>query len=194
MAHISSLGASIYTDLAMAVGTSLLPATYDAAGFHALFATADTGTVSDAAIAGGFLRIQKIRDFPAMGSPANIVKVPVYGSKQSRQIQGQSDAPNMEITINYVAADWDKTTGLGLFVGDGVTRAFRLALLNSDSAGATAATKYASTALGLGTVQNSLFYFTGRIEALVIKPSLTDATTATLTFSMQSEFFGTYTV
>jgi hypothetical protein len=193
MAHVSSLGASIFSDLSLAVGTAIVPATYDVAGFQALFATADTGTVSDAAIAGGFLRISNVRDFPAIGAPANIVKVPTYGAKQSRQIQGQSDAPNLELTINYVAADWDKTVGLGFFVADGISRAFRFTLMNRDSLGVTAATKYASVALGLGTVENSQWFFVGRMEALIVKPSLTDATTATLTFSMQSEFYGAYT-
>jgi len=194
MAHINSLGAALFTDLAFAVGTSIVPATYDQTGFDALFGTADTGTPYDAAVAGGFLRIQNIRDFPAMGTPPNIVKVPVYGTKQSKQIQGQADAPTLEFTLNYIPSEWGASPGYGQFVGDNITRAFRFALLNSDSAGVTAATKYASVALGLGTVQNSIFYFTGRIEAVLVKASLTDATTATLTMSMQSDFYGGYTV
>jgi len=192
MAHITSIGASIFTDLSIAVGSAVVPATYDAAGFAALFATEDPTPLASP-VAGGFARILNVRDFPAMGAPANIVKVPVYGAKQSRQIQGQRDAPNLEITINYVASDWDITTGFGALVGDGVSRALRFSLLNNDSLGATAATKYASTALGLGTVENSSFYFVGRIESLLVKPSLTDATTATLALSMQSEFYGAYT-
>jgi len=193
MAHINSLGVGLFTDLSIAIGTSIVPATYDDTGFKALFATIDTGTLTDAAIAGGFYRILDVREFPAMGTPANIVKVPVFGVKQSQQIQGQADAPTMEITLNYIPANWDPVTGLSKFVGDNITRAFRFALLNQDSAGVTAATKYASLALGLGTVQNSVYYWTGRMEALLVKPSLTDATTATLTLSMQSDFYGAYT-
>jgi len=193
MAHINSLGVGLFTDLSIAIGTSIVPATYDDTGFKALFATIDTGTLTDAAIAGGFYRILDVREFPAMGTPANIVKVPVFGVKQSQQIQGQADAPTMEITLNYIPANWDPVTGLSKFVGDNITRAFRFALLNQDSTGITAATKYASLALGLGTVQNSVYYWTGRMEALLVKPSLTDATTATLTLSMQSDFYGAYT-
>jgi hypothetical protein len=197
MAHINSMGVALYTDLAIAIGTSIVPATMDDTGFKALFATADTGTLDDAAIAGGFVRILNVREFPAMGTPPNIIKVPVFGSKQSQQIQGQADAPSLEITLNYVPSDWspnaDPVRGLSKFVNDGITRAFRFSLMNSDSAGVTAATKYASLPLGLGTVQNSVYYWTGRMEALLVKPSLTDATTATLTLSMQSDFYGAYT-
>jgi hypothetical protein len=66
-------------------------------------------------------------------------------------------------------------------------------LLNAEPTGA-GATKYASTAAGLGTVQNSQYYWIGKLEALQVTPQLTDANTATITLTIQSDFFGAYTV
>jgi hypothetical protein len=192
MAHISSIGAAMFTDLSVATGTvtagvagNPLPPTYDEAGFEPLFST-ETSAV------GGFTRILNARDFPAIGTPANIVNVPVYGQTTSQTIQGQADAPSLEVTINYVPSEWAKGGILGNMVGDGVQRAWRFTLLQTDSKGA-GTTKYASDATGLGTVQNSSFYFVGKLESLMVTPSLTDATTATLAFSIQSKFFGPYT-
>ena len=141
-----------------------------------------------------FVRIKNVREFPAMGTPPNVVNVPTYGSKTSQQIQGQSDAPSMEITMNFVAADWAKEVGnlLGNMVGDGIQYVFRFTLLNSEPKG-SGDTKYSSTALGLGTVENTQYYWIGKIEALMVTPQLTDANTATITITIQSPFYGAYT-
>jgi hypothetical protein len=195
MSHINSLGVALYTDLAFTLGSgaAAVPATYDQSGFDALFNLEDAAKPFGA-VSNSFVRIQNVRDFPSMGTPPNIVKVPVYGAKQSQQIQGQSDAPSMEITLNYIPDDWS-SVNLGLYVNDSITRAFRVVLLNSlcttwKSTGTTANIGGSVAA----PIQNSVYYFTGRIEALLIKPSLSDATTATLTLSMQSDFYGAYTV
>ena len=127
-----------------------------------------------------------------MGTSPNIVNVPTYGQKSSQQIQGQSDAPNLEITLNYVAKDWGASTKLGALVGSGKTVAFRFALLNTEPTGA-GDTKYASVTAGLGTVENAIWYWYGKIEALLVNPQLTDANTATLTLTCQSPFYGAYT-
>ena len=189
MAHISSIGAGLFSDLSVSCGTSLVPATYDTTGFAALFTTIDTTPISTP-IAGGFVRITNVRDFPEMGTPPNIVKVPVYGQKQSKTIQGQSDAPQLQLTLNYVASDWDRTTGLGVMVGDGVTRAFRFTLMGADPG---AAATWASSSAGYGTKENTVYYWVGKIEALLVKPALTDAVTATLTLSISSDFYGAFT-
>lgn len=179
MAHISSIGAGLYSDLAVA--TVVVTSTHEAyttkAEFDALFDTAAELT-----------RIRNIREFPSMGTPPNIVNVPVYGQAQSQQIQGQSDAPSMEVTLNYVPADWADGTTLGDYVGDGLLKVFRFALLNALPVSALAANAYASSALGIGVVPNSYYYFIGKLEALLINPQLTDANTATLTISVQSDF------
>jgi hypothetical protein len=193
MSHITSLGVALYTDLSFSVGTAIVPATYNQAGFDALFKTEDT-TPTTSAVDGGFARIQNVREFPNMGTPPNIVKVPVYGVKQSQQIQGQADAPTMEITLNFVPSDWS-SSNLGSFVNDGITRAFRFALLNSQPAGYSSSTPAGGIAGSIASpIANSIYYWTGRMEALLVKPSLTDATTAVLTLSMQSDFYGAYTV
>jgi hypothetical protein len=198
MAHISSIGAGMYSDLAVAVPataltTSALAALDTAAEFQALFAS-EIDSVGGTKGTNTFVRIKNVREFPAMGTPPNVVNVPIYGSATSQQIQGQADAPSMEITLNYVASEWARETGniLGLMVGDGNQYVFRFTLLNAEPTG-TGATKFASTAAGLGTVQNSQYYWIGKLEALQVTPQLTDANTATITLTIQSNFFGAYT-
>lgn len=199
MAHISSIGAAMYSDLAVAVPSSDLSASALAAldtatEFQALFAT-EIESIGGTKGTNTFARIKNVREFPAMGTPPNVVNVPVYGQKSSQQIQGQSDAPSMEITLNYIPADWadEAANILGSMVGDGKQYVFRFALMNSEPTG-TGATKFASTAAGIGTVQNSQYYWVGKIEALQVTPQLTDATTATLTLTIQSNFYGAFTV
>jgi hypothetical protein len=199
MAHITSIGAGMYSDLSVAVPTTDLSAAQlaaldTAAEFQALFAT-EIETQGGTKGTNTFCRIKNVREFPAMGTPPNVVNVPVYGSATSQQIQGQADAPSMEITLNFVAAEWAKEVGniLGNMVGDGKQYVFRFALLNSSPTGA-GATKFASVTSGLGTVQNSQYYWVGKLEALQVTPQLTDANTATITITIQSDFRGAYTV
>lgn len=196
MAHISSIGAGLYSDLAVAVPSAApnFAGLDTAAEFQALFAT-EIDSVGGTKGTNTFVRIKNVREFPAMGTPPNVVNVPVYGSATSQQIQGQADAPSMEITLNFVATEWAKeaTNILGSMVGDGNQYVFRFALMNSEPTG-SGATKYASTTAGVGTVQNSQFYWIGKVEALQITPQLTDANTATVTITIQSDFYGAYTV
>lgn len=191
MAHISSIGAGLFSDLSVHnyATTDFSNATlWDSdAEFKVLFAT-ETDTPG----ATTFSRISSVREFPSMGTPPNIVQVPMYGQKTSSQIQGQADAPTMEVTLNFVPSKWASGTVLGDMVGDGKVKAFRFALLNSEPT-PTDNTKYASTVGGLGTVQNSVYYWLGKIEALLVNPQLTDANTATLTISIQSKVYGAYT-
>ena len=193
MAHITSIGAGLFSDLSIASpATDPVFSTLDtAAEFHALFAT-EIASVGGTKAANTFVRVQNVREFPSMGTPPNIVNVPTYGQKSSQQIQGQSDAPNLEVTVNYVPSDWASGTLLGDMVGDGKLHVFRFALLNAEPTG-SGDTKFASTVSGLGTIQNSIYYWVGKLEALLVNPQLTDANTATVTMSIQSKFFGAYT-
>jgi hypothetical protein len=161
-----------------------------------------------------FVRITHVKEFPAMGTPANIVKVPVYGKKNSVQIQGQADSPTMELTLNYIPALWadghiycgtdvspQKTFAK---VGDGFVYLFRFTLMDRKPEGYNALTD--DTALdtdgsiadgiltGIDVVENTSYYFLGKIEALEVTPSLTDAITAKLTIAVQSEIVGAFTV
>ena len=199
MAHITSIGASVFSDLSVAtpladLSAAALAALDTAAEFAALFAT-EIDTVGGTKGTNTFTRVKNVREFPAMGTPPNVVNVPVYGSKSSQQIQGQSDSPSMEITLNYIPADWakDASNNLCNMVGDGKQYVFRFSLLNSEPTG-SGATKYASTSAGIGTVPNSEYYWIGKLEALQVTPQLTDATTATITLTIQSAVYGAYTV
>jgi hypothetical protein len=199
MAHIGSIGAGMFSDLAVAtpatdLTASGLAALDTAAEFQALFST-EIESQGGTKAPGTFVRIENVREFPSMGTPPNVVNVPVYGSSTSQQIQGQADAPSMEITLNYVATEWAKDVAniLGSMVGNGKQYVFRFALMNAEPTG-TGATKYASTAAGIGTVENSQFYWIGKIEALQVNPQLTDANTATITLTIQSDMYGAYTV
>ena len=175
MAHISSLSAGIFTYLDIFKGT--IPAGTDtAAECAALF----VGTVAGTADA-DHVRMPSVREFPSVGTPANIV-FPVYGQKTSSQVQGQADAPSLEVTVNYVA---DDMTGIHALVGENVVFRFMMA------ASAVTEDEGADTTL---TPQNTEFYFLGKIEAILVNPALTDATTATVTLSTQSDFFGPATL
>jgi hypothetical protein len=197
MPHINSLGAGIYSDISFCTETwAGIPGTGVAADWQGLFATALTLGVAEGAPAGEFRRITNIREMPQMGTPPNIVNVPNYGYKTSRQVQGQADAPTFEVQLNFIPNDWQNAAGyLGYYVGNSNIYAFRFTLLNAEPAG------YASTQAGLGTAKggsagsgyNTQYYFGGKLEALQINPQLTDASTATLTISIQTDLYGPFT-
>lgn len=192
MAHITSLGAGVFSDLSICRETyTTVPA--DSSAWMLNFATELASGAAVTNTSGEFTRITDVREFPSMGTPPNIVNVPTYGQKTSKQIQGQSDAPNMEITLNFVPSVWQNTANyLGKLVGDGNQYYFRFTLMNSEPTG-SGDTKYASTVSGVGTVGNSQWFWIGKLEALLVNPQLTDANTATLTISIQSAFYGAYT-
>lgn len=196
MAHIQSIGAGMFSDLSVSTDPTKFAAalaTPTEPLLKACFKTeAENGDPSGD---GTFIRIENVREFPAMGTPPNVVNVPVYGQATSQQIQGQADAPSMEIQLNYVGEDWraphdEINELLGDMVGDGTQRMFRFALLNSPLEGAAT---YASDATGLGTVDNTQYFWWGKLEALQVTPQLTDANTATITLTIQSDFYGAYT-
>ena len=197
MAHINAIGAGMFSDLSIAMPTT--PPTFStldtAAEFQALFAT-EIDSVGGTKAANTFVRVGNVRTFPAMGTPPNIVKVPTYGQKTSSSIQGQSDAPQLEVDMNFVASNWAKdspTILLGNAVGDGNQYVFRFTLLNSEPTG-TGATKFAATVPGLGTVQNSQYYWIGKLEVLLVISLLIDVNIVKLSMSIQSNFFGAYTI
>lgn len=191
MAHITTIGAGLYSDLSVCVdqteiGVAFLSPTE--ANLKLCFANELANGSVPTGATGEFIRIKNVREFPAMGTPPNIVNVPVYGQKSTQQIQGQSDAPSMEIQLNYIGSDWQKAANyLGYMVGDGVRRLFRFSLLNNEPAG------FASTVGALGTTANSQYFWFGKIDALLVQPQLTDANTATITLTVQSDVYGAFT-
>jgi hypothetical protein len=184
MAFPTSISAAQYS--ALAVSREAVPGTLSEANLKGVF----SGTAS-----GDYVEIKNIRDMPSFGTPANIVKVPVYGQAQTQSIGAQSDAPDLELTINYVPSEWAKlnasfaTSGsLGDAVADGIAKVFQFALLPSKP------TNLNALAGGVGTVPNALIYFVGKVESLLVNPARDDASTATVALSIQSDFFGPYTV
>ena len=126
----------------------------------------------------GEVSVPSIREFPSFGTPANIVNVPVYGQAQSQQVQGQSDAPSLEFTLNYVPTQHAAINELRL---SGAVVLFRITLATAQD--------------GLTRADDSNyedFYFTGTIASLEITPALTDAMQANMALTIQSDFFGPY--
>jgi hypothetical protein len=195
MAFPTSISAAQYS--AISVSRVAVPTSLTEANLKANFSGSTTSGSR-----GDYVEIKNIRDMPAFGTPANIIKVPVYGQAQTQSIGAQSDAPDLELTINFVPSDWAKlssafanpsvsaagTGSLGDAVGDGVAKVFQVALLTSKPASLNA------LAGGIGTVPNALIYFVGKIESLLITPSRDDSMTATVALSIQSDFFGPFTV
>ena len=153
MAHISTLGAGIFTYLDIFTGT--IPAGTDtAAECAALFVGTTPGT-ADA----DHVRMPSVREFPSIGTPANIVNVPVYGQKTSSQVQGQSDAPTLDVTVNYIAADMEDLHDL---IGQQTIFRFMMtesACTQDEGAGSTL------------NKANTEFYFKGKIEACLLYTS-----------------------
>lgn len=191
MTQISSIGAGLFSDMSVCVDVTQVAtakATPTEANLKACFENVLANGSGVTSADGEFIRIENVREFPSMGTPPNVVNVPVYGSKTSQQIQGQADAPSIELSLNYVGSDWAKTANyLGDLVGNGIQYMFRFTLLNAEP------TNYESTNAGLGQVENSQYFWIGKMEALLVNPQLTDANTATLTITVQSDFYGAFT-
>lgn len=179
MAHIASITAGIYTSIAYnATAVASVSAADTASELIALFSTQP-------------VEVKNVREFPEIGTPANIVNVPVYGQKTSVQVQGQSDAPTLEFTLNYVPADM---VALQALVGNGQLYAFQIAICSQKPANLQ---QSASTGIGTAVATiptaNTVFNFLGKFEAFLVTPSLSDSVQAKLTLSMQTELFGPFT-
>lgn len=209
MAHITSIGAAIYTTLSISAAPadiSNLPKSQAAADLQysqgGIWYTDNTGTVLNTPAADGFLRITNVKEFPSMGIPANVTNVAEYGSALSMQIQSQADAPTLELTLNYIPADWANNAMYGGASAprvNGDIHLFRFTLaaapIASFKAGfhANASAIVGPATSWASTVENSSYYFLGKLEALESTPNLTDALTAKLTISVRSSIYGAFT-
>jgi hypothetical protein len=122
--------------------------------------------------------IGNVREFPSMGTPANIVNVPVYGQATSSQVTGQSDAPTLEFTLNYVPSDHYDLETHRL---SGNKLGFRVRMATSE-AGIN----------GGDDPQYADFCFIGSIASFEITPSLSDAMQATVSVAIDGDFDGPY--
>jgi hypothetical protein len=188
MSHISSIGASKFTTLDY-VATEA--AASDAATLHALFASnsttvlatdAQTDEVAEAAV----VHVGNIREFPSLGTPANIVNVPVYGQATSSQISGQSDAPTLEFSVNYVPSEH---AALEVLRKNNTRLCFRVRITDAD---------VAKNVDGVLTADNADkfadFYFFGKVASFEISPSLSDSLQATMAVTIEGDFQGPYSL
>lgn len=198
MAHISSIGAGLYSSLIVR-GTQT--GTGSAATFALAAATArptngftdtqsnpSTGFVQAfpaASAATGLFAAPNVRELPAVGSPANVVNVPRYGSTTTLQISGQADAPSLEFTFNYVPGDAVQRALQG-DVGSATNRTFIVRLSNGSAGGATGAQLAA-------TDEFSDFMFNAQVSSFLVTPSLTDSNQATMTLAVQTDIDGPLT-
>jgi hypothetical protein len=164
MALISNIGAGIFTKLKYKADSTYTLPTTD--GEHQTFITASTGDFD------GATEVSGIREFPTFGKPANIVNVPQYGQSISSQISGQSDAPTLEFSLNYIPGVHNTLQGL---VGDGSTYVFMLDVKNTT------------------TGDNAAFYVKGQVASFEVTPSLTDSNQATLTLTTSTDYAGPFT-
>lgn len=188
MAHISSIGAALFTDLSVSTGTidnngnstQTANTNLTEAGFKALFAyeqTLITGVGPNS-----FTRLGNVREFPSVGTPPNIVNVPVFGQKQTSTVQAQADAPTLEVTINYIPSQWSKGTSklgynvLGNMIGDGISRPWRFTLLQTPSgnvgggSSTTASIAAATAGAATGCTINGNIFTIGTYTSGVFRP------------------------
>jgi hypothetical protein len=175
MAHISSMTSGMFSYLDVYSGNvTAIDGDSVAADYAALFSGATVGT--------DLFRMPSVREFPAIGSAANVINVPVFGQRQSAQVAGQSDAPTMDVTINYVPADM---TDIESLIDQEVAFRFMLAASEVTEAIGNAATI---------AVDNTEWYWIGKIAAVQVTPSLTDSNTAVVNITVSLDFVGAATV
>jgi len=149
------------------------------------FVSAFDGTASD----GTYEVIGNIREIPPVGTPSNIVNVPVYGQSVSSQVQAQADAPDMTLTVNYVPSEWDPSSTLGAMVRDGNEYLVRMTYLTGQP------DTQDMTATGIGTVPNATWFMVVRFDAIEVQNSMSDSVTATISMSLPlGRNYGPFTV
>jgi len=223
MPNITSIGAGIYTSLAYVTNTVVEgtptagEVSRDETGdeWRVEFETRTTpGAAGDNipvawAATANARAFGRIREFPNIGIPANIVNVPQYGQPSSSQVVGQSDPPNLDFTFNYVPS-------IHYFIDDlrasGETKLFRIRLSNGElvkSQGGTAANESGGTD-GAGSADVQLpyewqngagddgstirefsdFYLFGSVASFEIVPALTDANQVNVSLTIQGQLSG----
>ena len=190
MAHISSIGASKFTTLDY-VPNAANSALDTAATLHGLFCSNSatilaTDTQTDETPEAAVVHVGNIREFPSLGTPANVVNVPVYGQSTSSQVSGQSDAPSLEFSLNYVPT---AHAALDTLRRNATRLCFRVRIADAD---------LATDSNGIITADNADlfadFYFFGTVASFEIQPGLTDALQATMTLTIEGEFNGPYSL
>jgi len=194
MPNITSIGAGMYTSLAYVD----LPVVEGSGSANTTIGQGDTVTewapefeTGDAA--NGFTaataarNIGRIREFPNLGIPANIVNVPQYGQAVSSQIAGQSDAPSMDFTFNYVPEEHafieDMRAGGELYL-------FRVRLANARQDTDVNKNNLPAVDDDGNVVEASDFYFFGKVASFEIVPNLTDSNQLNVSMTIDGEMVG----
>ena len=221
MPNISAIGAGIYTSLAFIdlpvivtvhtdstahVGKADGPSDWvqyfetrgtPPAGGDGSFVPWSTNSNGDAKSFG------KVREFPNLGIPANVVNVPQYGQATSSQITGQSDPPNLDFTFNYVATEHAFIDALR---AEGTQRLFRVRLSNgelitaggtnpsggSDAGGTEGVQLPYETEISATTEYREFsdFFFFGSVASFEIVPSLTDSNQLNVSLTIDGQLDG----
>jgi len=223
MANISAIGAGIYTSLAFIdlpvvegtgtsgqdVGVGDTPAQW-AANFEVRpvpipddeGAFVPWNAVDDARAFG------RVREFPNIGIPANVINVPQYGQATSSQITGQSDPPSMDFTFNYVPT---QHFFIDTLRAEGTRRIFRVRLANGEQVVATGGGENESGGTDpVGTSGVNLpyekendsggsemrefsdFYFFGSVASFEIVPALTDSNQLNVSLTIDGQLEGPF--
>ena len=193
MPNITSIGAGMYTSLAyialpVVEGNASDPTVDVGKGdtpteWAAYFETTGTPwTVGADAKAFG-----RIREFPNLGVPANVVNVPQYGQAVSSQITGQSDAPSMDFTFNYVPEEHK-------FISDmresGETFLFRVRLSNAKQAVDVDGVNLPLIDDDGNLREFSDFFFFGSVASFEVVPNLTDSNQLNATLTIDGGMSG----
>ena len=194
MPNITSIGAGMYTSLAYVD----LPVVEGSGSANTTIGQGDTVTewapefeTGDAA--NGFTaataarNIGRIREFPNLGIPANIVNVPQYGQAVSSQIAGQSDAPSMDFTFNYVP---EEHAFIEEMRAGGELYLFRVRLANARQDTDVNKNNLPAVDDDGNVVEASDFYFFGKVASFEIVPNLTDSNQLNVSMTIDGEMVG----
>ena len=193
MAHLTKISAGKFSSLDYVpastgvTAASTLAAITDqfvSAANQALVTDSDDGTPVTEALVSAVKHVGDVREFPSLGTPANVVNVPVYGQSTSSQVSGQSDAPSLEFSLNYVATDHAALENLRK---SGARLCFRVRM--SDVKQAVSAAN-GDASLAFRDQEFGDFYFFGTIASFEITTGLTDAIQASITLTVNGDFTG----
>jgi len=192
MTQLSKISAGKFTSLDFIPSTSTATALADVSDLMVTDSNQKLVTLSTAAapireaLEAGVKHVGNVREFPSVGTPANVVNVPVYGQSTSSQVAGQSDAPSLEFSLNYVASEH---ASLDALRKAGTRLLFRVRMTDSSTLLAASAPN-----LGVPTAfvndEFSDFYFFGTIASFEITTNLTDAIQATISLTVEGDFVG----
>lgn len=191
MAHLTKISAGKFSSLDYVPTTAGVSASSTLAVITSQFVTTANQELTTNVAGGvleelesGVVHVGNVREFPSLGTPANVVNVPVYGQSTSSQVAGQSDAPSLEFSLNYVATDH---AALETLRKSAASVCFRVRMSDVkqavSSANNNAPVAYADQEFGD-------FYFFGTIASFEITTGLTDAIQASITLTVNGDFTG----